>query len=209
MQTSKAGGLMGELRVLVLSGFLGSGKTTMLVQVVEHLRAKYGPDYRIAIIENEIGSTSVDTSIVEEAGYSVTEMLSGCVCCTLIGQLVPAINKLAEEIDPQLVILEATGLATPGSLRESIQRYGGYPVRVLTLVDASRWRKIVLALRVLLEGQVEPADVICVNKVDLVDEEALADVDGTVREMNATAPLVHVSAAAPLSSETLDLILGE
>lgn len=195
--------------VLILSGFLGSGKTTLLLQLVKHLRAKHGPDYHIAIIENEIGSASVDSGVIEEAGYSVTEMLSGCVCCTLIGQLVPAIRKLAEEIEPQLIILEATGMATPESMRDNIVKYGGCPVHVAALVDASRWGKILRALRLLLEAQVEPADVVCVNKCDLVDGDQLAEVERTVREMNAEAPIVHASALSPMDAADLDAIAGE
>jgi G3E family GTPase len=195
--------------VLVLSGFLGSGKTTLLLRLVEHLRAKYGSDYRIAIIENEIGSASVDSGIIEEAGYSVTEMLSGCVCCTLIGQLVPAIKKLTEELEPQLIILEATGMATPSTMCENIEQYAGCPVRIASLVDASRWERILRALRILLEQQVECADIICVNKCDLADEAQLAEVERTVREMNAEAPIVYASAHSPMNAADLDAIAGE
>lgn len=195
--------------VIILSGFLGSGKTSVLMQVIAHLRAKHGEGYRIAIIENEVGSSSVDSSIIEDAGYSVTEMLSGCVCCTLLGQLVPALNKLVEEVDPQLVILEATGMATPESMYRTIVDYGGYPARIVTIVDASRWSRILRALSILLEAQVESADVICVNKVDLADGDTLAEVERTVREMNATSSLVYVSAASPMEAADLDLIAGE
>ena len=195
--------------VLILSGFLGSGKTTVLLRLIEHLRAKHGSDYRIAIIENEIGSASVDSGVIAEAGYSVTEMLSGCVCCTLIGELIPAISKLANELDPDLIILEATGVATPETMRDNIVKYGGCPVRVVALVDASRWKKTLLALRILLEGQIEPADVICVNKCDLVDEAQLAEVERTVREMNAEAPIVYASAVSTMESADADAIMGE
>ena len=195
--------------MLILSGFLGSGKTTVLLQLVNHLRSKHGEDYRIAIIENEVGSASVDSDVIAEAGYSVTEMLSGCVCCTLIGQLVPAVRKLTEELDPNLIVLEATGMATPGSMRDNIAQYGGCSVRVVTLVDASRWQRIVRALSVLLEGQLECADVVCVNKCDLADDAQIDEVDTTVRQMNVHAPIVHASAISPLSAADLDAIAGE
>lgn len=196
-------------RVLILSGFLGSGKTTVLMQLINHLRAKHGPDYKIAIIENEIGSASVDSSIIKDAGFSVTEMLAGCVCCTLIGQLVPALQKLADEMGPQLVILEATGVATPDSMRDNIVKYAEYPTRIATLVDASRWQRIRKALEILLRNQLEPADVVCINKVDLVEDEACDEVERSVREMNASAPLVRVSAASPIAGDDLDLIVGD
>lgn len=192
--------------VLILSGFLGSGKTTVLMQLIARLRERFGADYRIAIIENEIGSASVDSSIIQDAGYSVTEMLSGCVCCTLIGQLLPALDKLAEELNPSLVILEATGMAIPGSMRESITRYGHYPTRIVTLVDASRWARIKRALHMLLEGQLESADIVIVNKIDLVDDDAIAEVERDVRGMNAEAPIVYVSAASLMAATDLDLI---
>lgn len=200
--------MAGKPNVVILSGFLGSGKTTVLMRLIEHARATNGPDYRMAIIENEIGSASVDSNIIQDAGYTVTEMLSGCVCCTLIGQLIPALEKLTEELDPDLIILEATGVATPETMRDNIVRYGGNPTRVVTLVDASRWEKILRALRILLEAQIEPADVICINKMDLVDVAQLEEVERTVREINAIAPIVRISAASPVAAESLDLLLG-
>ncbi|MBQ9042674.1 MAG: GTP-binding protein [Eggerthellaceae bacterium] len=200
--------MSGKPNVIILSGFLGSGKTTVLMQLIGRMRERLGDECRIAIIENEIGSASVDSSIIEDAGYSVTEMLSGCVCCTLIGQLVPALNKLADEMNPQLVILEATGMATPDSMRENIERYGGYPTRIVTLVDASRWERIRRALQILLEAQVEPADIICLNKTDLASEDELAAIEESVREINATAPIARISAASPVSVDVLDEVLG-
>ena len=198
----------GHPQALILSGFLGSGKTTVLMRLVEYLRVKHGDTYRIAIIENEIGSASVDSGIIREAGYSVTEMLAGCVCCTLIGQLVPAIERLRAELSPNLVILEATGVAIPATMRESIEKYAGLPARVVTIVDASRWERIRIALEVLLRNQLESADVICINKIDLVDESEIAVVEKSVREMNGSAPIVRMSAEAPADSEDLDQLAG-
>ena len=196
--------------VIILSGFLGSGKTTALVRMIGRLREREGADYRIAIIENEIGSASVDSSIIQEAGYSVTEMLSGCVCCTLIGQLIPALRKLEEELNPQLVILEATGMATPDTLANNLSKYGGYAVRIVTLVDASRWQRIKLALQILLTAQVEPADIVCVNKVDLAEgAEALAEIDADVHAINPDVPIVHMSASEPVDAALMDTVLGD
>ena len=195
--------------VLIMSGFLGSGKTTLLMRLIEHLRTKHGADYRIAIIENEIGSASVDSSIIQEAGYSVTEMLAGCVCCTLIGQLVPAIQKLAQDMNPQLIILEATGVAAPDNMADNIRKYGSCDVRIVTLVDASRWNRIKIALAILLAAQLEHADVICINKIDLADEEQIELIENDVRNINGTAAILHVSASEPMTAADLDLIVGE
>ena len=199
----------GKPDVLILSGFLGSGKTTLLMQLVAHAHTKYGDDYKMAIIENEIGSASVDSSVIHDAGYSVTEMLAGCVCCTLAGELIPALRKLEAELAPNLVILEATGVALPTPMRDTLVTYGGYPVRIVTLVDASRWERIRIPLHRILEGQVGPADIVCVNKVDLVSDEEVGATEQEVREMNATAPIIRVSAAQPIAADELAMILGD
>jgi len=196
-------------KVIILSGFLGSGKTTMLVRMIERLRQREGADFRIAIVENEIGSASVDSSIIQVAGYSVTEMLSGCVCCTLIGQLIPALQKLEKELEPHLVILEATGMATPDTMANNLRKYGGYGVRIVTLVDASRWQRIKLALQILLTAQLEPADIVCVNKIDLVEAAALDEIDADVRAVNPNVPIVHLSASESVDAVLLDTVLGE
>ena len=198
-----------ESRVLVLSGFLGSGKTTVLMRLVNHLRSERGDAYRIAIIENEIGSASVDSSVIQDAGYSVTEMLAGCVCCTLIGELVPAIWRLCEDLSPDLIILEATGVAAPESMRDTIRKHAKLPVRIATVVDASRWETIREALEVLLRNQLEPADVICISKTDLVDEDEIAEVERSVREVNATAPIVRMGAQGPADPIELDKVMGD
>ena len=170
-------------KVIILSGFLGSGKTTVLVRMIERLREREGADFRIAIVENEIGSASVDSSIIQEAGYSVTEMLAGCVCCTLIGQLIPmAIN---------------------------LRKYGGYPVRIVTLVDAARWQRIKLALQMLLTAQIEPADIVCVNKVDLAEDDVLDEIEDDVHAINSDVPIVRMSASEPVDAALLDRIVGD
>ena len=196
-------------KVIILSGFLGSGKTTVLVRMIEHLRQREGADFRIAIVENEIGSASVDSSIIQEAGYSVTEMLSGCVCCTLIGQLIPALEKLERELEPHLVILEATGMATPETMANNLRKYGKYPVRIVSLVDASRWQRIKLALQNLLTAQIEPADIVCVNKVDLAEADVLDEIESDVCAINPNAPIVQMSASESVDAALLDKIVGD
>ena len=196
-------------KVIILSGFLGSGKTTVLVRMIERLREREGAGFRIAIVENEIGSASVDSSIIQEAGYSVTEMLSGCVCCTLIGQLIPALQKLEEELEPHLVILEATGVATPDTMANNLRKYGGYPGRIVTLVDAARWQRIKLALQMLLTAQIEPADIVCVNKVDLAEDDVLDEIEDDVHAINSDVPIVRMSASEPVDAALLDRIVGD
>jgi G3E family GTPase len=118
------------------------------------------------------------------------------------------IKKLEEELEPHLVILEATGVATPDTMANNLRKYGGYPVRIVTLVDAARWQRIKLALSILLTAQIEPADIVCVNKVDLAEADVLDEIDADVRAINPDAPIVHMSASEPVDAELLDRIVG-
>lgn len=194
--------------VLILSGFLGSGKTTILLKLANHLRKQHGEDYRIAIIENEIGEATIDSDLIGQAGYSVTDMLGGCVCCTLLGQLAPTAAAIQKDLNPNLIIVEATGVAEPRSMAEAIEQGGNFTTRIATLVDASRWQRIRVPLALLLEQQISPAQVICINKVDLVSEADVSQTESDVRKLNEHAPIVRVCAEKELSDVDARLILG-
>ena len=195
-------------KVLIVGGFLGAGKTTLLLQLIRHIQETRSPAYRIAIIENEIGSVSIDANVIGETGYTVTNLLAGCICCTLLGELVPSMLKLVEEVDPQLIILETTGIATPGSIRETIDSYGGFEVRTVSLADASRWTRIRVPLHMLLERQLSGADVVCINKIDLVDEESFTAMRDEIRDMNADAPIIPISASGQIAAADLERIVA-
>ena len=195
-------------KVLIVGGFLGAGKTTLLLQLIRHIQETRSSAYRIAIIENEIGSVSIDANVIGETGYTVTNLLAGCICCTLLGELVPSMLKLVEEVDPQLIILETTGIATPGSIRETIDSYGGFEVRTVSLADASRWTRIRVPLHMLLERQLSGADVVCINKIDLVDEESFTAMRDEIRDMNADAPIIPISASGQIAAEDLERIVA-
>ena len=195
-------------KVLIVGGFLGAGKTTLLLQLIRHIQETRSSAYRIAIIENEIGSVSIDANVIGETGYTVTNLLAGCICCTLLGELVPSMLKLVEEVDPQLIILETTGIATPGSIRETIDSYGGFEVRTVSLADASRWTRIRVPLHMLLERQLSGADVVCINKIDLVDEESFTAMRDEIRDMNADAPIIPISASGQIAAADLERIVA-
>src|SRR5258708_26816699 len=127
--------------VTMLSGFLGSGKTTLMNRV---LREQDG--HRIAVIENEFGEAGVDNEILlSEAGEQIIEMNNGCVCCTVRGDLIRILGELKERRDSgklkfERVIIETTGMADPGPVAQSFfidQNIGNYYLlyTVITLVD--------------------------------------------------------------------------
>lgn len=181
------------MNILCIAGFLGSGKTTVLLEVA-HAMTEEG--WRLAVIENEIGEVGIDGGYVREQGLPVRELFGGCICCTLQSGLVETILAVESEHDPDWVIVEPTGLAAPGDLLGVVVDHcpGVDTIRVLTLVDAPRWPMLLEIVEPLVTAQLETADVVAVNKIDEVDEEALAAVLSSVRSLAGKAPVLPVSA---------------
>lgn len=200
------------MKIIIVTGFLGAGKTTVLLKLAEHIAKKH-PEAKtpLAIIENEIGEISVDDATLSGAGggYEVKSLFSGCVCCTLIGEMTTSIQKLADELDPLYAIIEPTGVADPASIAESISQFLDFETRIVSIVDAERWGIIKQALKMIIPRQLSNADVLLVNKVDKVDDAVLEGVDADIREHNTDAPLYHVCANQSIDAEILDQMCGE
>ena len=183
------------MNVLCIAGFLGSGKTTILLEVA---RALAEDGAQLAIIENEIGEVGIDGGYVREHGLPVQELFGGCICCTLQAGLVQTLLRVEEQHDPDWVVIEPTGLAVPGDLLGPIR--GNVPdlgdLRVLTLVDAARWGMLLEVVEPLVTSQLESADVVAVNKIDDVDETTLAEVLASVRGLAGEAAVLPVSATS-------------
>lgn len=178
-------------RLIVLSGFLGAGKTTFLNQLLEYHAAR---DEMVAIIQNEIGETGVDGKLLQ-GDDSIVELDEGCVCCTLAGSLARGIERLMASYSPETIVLEATGLANPFNLLDEIGQLR-HLVRfdsVTTLVDAAN--AAVLDDTDIARNQVRAADIILVNKCDLVSADALGALKQRIRDLNSRAPLVETTHA--------------
>jgi G3E family GTPase len=190
------------VNVLCIAGFLGSGKTTILLEVA---RALAGDGASLAVIENEIGEVGVDGGYVREQGLPVRELFGGCICCTLQVGLVETLISVREAYAPEWVIIEPTGLAAPGDILGLV--VDNVPdldvVRVLTIVDAARWPMLLEVVEPLVTSQLQSADVVAVNKVDEVDEEALAAVLRSVRGLAGDATLLPVSATTGAGMDAL------
>ena len=187
------------MRLIILGGFLGTGKTSVLMPVARQIVAAAGGGERtrVAIIENEIGQVGIDTAFTEGAGFTTRELFNGCVCCTLAASLMDSLNQLEEEVNPEWVILETTGLARPHDIADSVKRYydEGMNTAVCITVDVNRWTRLKKVVGELLFEQVENADYVFLNKIDLADSDTVAAVrrdiedltKGKVYEISATA----------------------
>lgn len=177
-------GLDGRPPLIILTGFLGSGKTSFLRHFIEYQtqRSRF-----VAVVQNEIGSVGLDGKLLD---YAVTEIDEGCVCCSLAGSLKRAVHGILADFDPDCIIVETTGLANPMNLLDEMEELEDL-VRhdcTLTVVDAVN-AEATLAEHHLATEQIRAADIVMLNKQDLVDQERLDAVVRLVRERNPHAPV--------------------
>jgi len=186
---------MKKIPVTVLTGFLGSGKTTLLNRILTENHGK-----RIAVIENEFGEIGIDQALVINADEEVFEMNNGCICCTVRGDLIRILGNLMKRRDKfDHILVETTGMADPGpvaqtffvddELRELFSLDG-----IVTLVDA---KHIYLHIDESSEckEQIAFADVLVLNKIDLVNERELEQLERRVTSMNSMAKVLRAQNA--------------
>lgn len=199
------------MKVLIFSGFLGSGKTTALLPLARHIVETSDSDRenKVMILENEVGEIGIDDAFLRGGGLQVDTLFSGCACCTVSGELVTAVDRIQKEYDPEWLILETTGVAYPRNIQETVKKVCDMDSRIAVLVDAARWKRLLMPMRDLLSGQIIGSDAVLVNKIDLVDEAALAAVDADIRGFEPAANIVHISALAPVEPAVWATVLGE
>jgi len=191
-----------KVPVTILTGFLGSGKTTLLNRILSEEHGK-----RIAVIENEYGEVGIDQGLVINADEEVFEMSNGCICCTVRGDLIRVLGNLMKRRDKfDYVLVETTGLADPGpvaqtffmddEIREEFSLDG-----IVTLVDAAHIDQQ-LGRSDESSEQIAFADVIVLNKSDLVSNNSLDSLEVRLREMNCMARIVR-SKQADVSVDTV------
>ena len=187
------------MKILLLTGFLGSGKTSALLQLARKLVSSSRRNGKsVVIIENEIGEVGVDDKVLKAGGLQVKELFAGCACCTGGASLLSDVRTLRDTMDPEWILIEATGVAYPRQIRESVEACFHVPVKILALADAKRWRRLHAYMSDLIEAQVEDADCILLNKVDLVDEAEADAIAAELRGLSARAEIHKVVADKPI-----------
>ena len=176
---------MRMVAVDVLTGFLGSGKTTLLRHVLDHgLRGK-----PVAVVMNEIGEVGIDGRVVTglSAVEKMVELSSGCICCQIDDYKFDlAMQEIVETAKPHLIIIESTGLADPDPLAYRVKSAGFGLDAVITVVDAAHVDRH-LAETEVARAQIEGADFLVVNKLDLVDAGRLGRLERRLGRMNPRA----------------------
>ncbi len=187
------------MKLLIIAGFLGSGKTTMLLQIAKWLSQA---SQKIAIIENEIGEIGVDGEYLNIEGLQVQELFGGCICCTMSVGLTKTLEKIEQHYKPDLVILEATGIAKPDDIKVNLQKFSPNvnKIKVITLVDAVRWEMLIEMLGPLLTAQIQAADIAAINKIDRLDKKTVSGITKSITQLNPEIKeIITISAEKKLS----------
>jgi G3E family GTPase len=172
--------------ITLITGPLGSGKTTLLRYILATYPAK------IAIVMNEFGEIAIDTKVIEGKNVRIAELGGGCVCCSLVGEFEAAVNEIIEKVAPEIIIVETTGLAEPEALVFNIQealpqcRLDG----VVSVIDADmlvRFPELGHTTRLQIDG----ADILLLNKIDLVEPTQIELLETKLREINPTAAIIR------------------
>ena len=192
------------MNILIISGFLGSGKTTLLLNIAKKLIAD---SLQIAIIENEIGDIGIDGNYLKQEGLTVQELFGGCICCTLTSGLIETLRQVYQQYHPNRIIIEATGAARPGdivtTLHDPLCPLDIDFIKVITVVDATRYDMLMEMMQPLITAQIECADIVAVNKIDAIDASSLQSILIGVNSLNSTSMNLSISAEKPDTLITL------
>jgi G3E family GTPase len=175
--------------VHLISGFLGSGKTTLLQHLLDHCLAR---GLKPAIMMNEYGEVNIDGALLRGQGYSVREMTNGCICCTIGGTLGLALQEVAS-LKPDVIFIEATGLADPVELIDQATKEDVLPlVRLASLIavlDPLNFSRLAEEQHSGIRQQTELADIVLINKSDKANQATLDSIAEQVRALNPRATL--------------------
>lgn len=184
------------MKIMILGGFLGAGKTTILMQLAKYLTVASAPDMHIPVVvlENEISPAGIDDRLLSQADLTVENIFAGCICCTSSASLCQSIQMIEERYAPEWLLIESTGLAYPDSIRTTIRKNTPWPAEILAIADAKRWEKVSRAMPNFILSQLTDASIILINKIDLVDEKKLGSLHNEIREFNRRAEIHPLNA---------------
>ena len=177
-------------KVDIISGFLGAGKTTLIKKLIKDVFA----GQQIVLIENEFGEIGIDGGFLKDAGINISEMNSGCICCSLVGDFASALKKVVEEYHPDRIIIEPSGVGKLSDVEKAVMGVAdevGLEIATTTaVVDAKKAKVYMKNFGEFFNNQVETARTIVLSRTGDISDEKLNGVVELVRDKNHDAPLI-------------------
>jgi G3E family GTPase len=179
-----------KIPTVLLCGFLGAGKTTLLSYLAQHKELE---GKKIAVLVNEFGKLHIDAALLPKGDYYVSEINKGSIFCVCVKtDLLNSLKQIAEEIKPDILLIESTGVAEPSDFNSLLQtdflQTSYEKASTICVVDAVNFLKLVNVLKA-LSAQLQLADLVLLNKTDLADEDSLKDVEEKIKEINPSAEI--------------------
>lgn len=193
-----------EPGLIAVYGFLGSGKTTVMLQLA---RAAAASGRKVALVVNEAGEIPIDGKLLMVGGMPVKEIFGGCICCSVVGDFIETLRALKQGAELDWILIEPSGMANAPSLFESLGKHTGVQVARLLVLDGPRLPLLLKAAGPLIQGQLKAAGTILLNKVDALTPQGKADARAVLADLSRNAPVHAVSARAGLPESLLHELL--
>ncbi len=195
------------MRIIMVTGFLGSGKTTFLLQAIRYLSRK---NKKFAVIVNEIGEVGIDNHLLKKVGAAVWEVLGGCICCTSVVGLERALDDATGNYAPDYILMEPSGVADPANIRNALMKYDPKSTECLksiALVDSDRIELLIKAVYPLLSSGLEISETVLIGKIDVASVDGLKTAENLVKEINPKAEVFKLSLTEPLPDSLMEGLL--
>ena len=191
-----------SMYVYILGGFLGSGKTTLLMKLAS-MYTKRGE--KTALLVNESGEIGVDGATLKAEGYDAIEPPDGCICCSLSGTLQSALKNIKRDIDPDIIIIEPTGLALPHKVKELVHfsMIDEDETYIIGVCDVQRFEDLIKKKEQFFKMQMSNADFVLINKSDLAKPGQIDEITKWMKEQFPDKPIQAISAK---NDENLDKV---
>ena len=180
-------------KVDIISGFLGAGKTTFIKLLIENVFARE----KLVLIENEFGEIGIDGGFLKDAGIEITEMNSGCICCTLVGDFSKALRKVIEEYHPDRVLIEPSGvgkLSDVSKAIEHVKKEADIEIEGrITIVDGKKAKMYLKNFGEFFKNQVAYANTIVVSRTQMMEDHSIEECVKMLREENKEASIISTS----------------
>ena len=174
-------------KIDIFSGFLGAGKTTLIRKLI----AEAYQGEKLVLIENEFGEIAIDGGFLKDAGVEITEMNSGCICCTLVGDFTKALGQVMEQFRPDRILIEPSGVGKLSDVAKAVERVEGAHIGAkVTVVDAGKCKMYMRNFGEFFNDQVASADLIVLSRTDTASEAKVQAAAELLKGLNPGAGLI-------------------